>query len=118
MINQKDIFTSSFWEKRRIKDLVSLSHMPRAGVKKHDLALFSLHQMGSCRMGASVQDSVADSSGECWECPGLFIADASAFPTASGNISLLTLGFLSSERSDRYACEPGKCRRPEVPLIG
>ena len=35
-------------------------------------------------MGSSVEDSVADGEGECWECSDLFIADASAFPTASG----------------------------------
>ena len=39
-----------------------------SGVQKHDIALFSLHQMGSCRMGKSVEDSVADGEGECWEC--------------------------------------------------
>ncbi len=35
-------------------------------------------------MGSSVKDSVADGEGECWECADLFVADASAFPTASG----------------------------------
>ena len=47
--------------------------------------MFSLHQMGSCRMGRSVTDSVADGEGECWEVSGLYVADASAFPTASGD---------------------------------
>lgn len=65
-----------------------LSITTGAGVKKHDLALFSLHQMGSCRMGSSIQDSVTDGEGECWECSNLYIADASAFPTASGTILL------------------------------
>lgn len=35
-------------------------------------------------MGDSIENSVADGEGECWECSRLFIADASAFPTASG----------------------------------
>jgi len=42
-------------------------------------------------MGRSVQDSVADGEGECWECANLFIADASAFPTASGGSILLLI---------------------------
>ena len=57
-----------------------------AGVKKMEIAMFSLHQMGSCRMGRSIADSVADGEGECWEVAGLFVADASAFPTASGEV--------------------------------
>ena len=33
---------------------------------------------------------MADGEGECWECANLFIADASAFPTASGRSSQAT----------------------------
>ena len=64
-------------EKRRIAG---------AGVRKMEIAMFSLHQMGSCRMGRSITDSVADGEGECWEVAGLYVADASAFPTASGAV--------------------------------
>lgn len=67
-----------------MRTFVSYKEMLSPGVEKHDIALFSLHQMGSCRMGKSIEDSVADGEGECWECSDLFIADASAFPTASG----------------------------------
>ena len=40
--------------------------------------------MGTCRMGASPDCSVADSKGQCWEVAGLYISDASCFPTSSG----------------------------------
>ena len=44
----------------------------------------SMHQMGTCRMGASPDSSVADAHGQCWDVAGLYIADASCFPTSSG----------------------------------
>ena len=46
--------------------------------------LLSAHQMGSCRIGKDASASAFDANGESWELPGLFVADASAFPTASG----------------------------------
>jgi len=69
---------------------VWVQNVHRQGIVRGDVSIFSLHQMGSCRMGRSVQDSVADGEGECWECANLFIADASAFPTASGVNPMIT----------------------------
>jgi len=46
-----------------------------------------MHQMGSCRMGSSPQNSVTDGQGHCWDVAGLYVADASCFPTASGPVT-------------------------------
>ena len=46
--------------------------------------------MGSARLGASPLDSVADGEGECWDVGGLYVADASAFPTATGVNPMIT----------------------------
>ena len=42
------------------------------------------HQMGSCRMGSDPAEAVADGRGELHDVKGVWIGDASAFPTASG----------------------------------
>jgi choline dehydrogenase-like flavoprotein len=49
-----------------------------------DVTLFTAHQMGTCRMGSDPSDSVADGRGELHDVKGVWIGDASAFPTAPG----------------------------------
>jgi choline dehydrogenase-like flavoprotein len=49
-----------------------------------DVTIFTAHQMGSCRMGSDPSDSVADGRGELHDVRGVWIGDASAFPTAPG----------------------------------
>jgi long-chain-alcohol oxidase len=53
-------------------------------VQKNGMTVFSAHQMGTARMGASAKTSVVDEAGECWHASGLFVADASLFPTSTG----------------------------------
>ncbi|KAF9358391.1 hypothetical protein BGX26_001850 [Mortierella sp. AD094] len=55
----------------------------------------SAHQMGTCRMGTSPNNSVIKPTGETWEVKGLYVSDASAFPTASGVNPMLTTYSLS-----------------------
>ena len=50
--------------------------------------------MGSCRMGSDPSDSVADGHGQLHDTKGVWIGDASAFPTAPGvnpMISIMSL---------------------------
>jgi choline dehydrogenase-like flavoprotein len=49
-----------------------------------DVTAFSAHQLGACRMGSDPAKSVADGRGELHDTEGVWIGDASAFPTASG----------------------------------
>ncbi|MFL5893417.1 MAG: aldehyde dehydrogenase family protein [Solirubrobacterales bacterium] len=58
-------------------------------VTSHSLAprefgIFTAHQMGSCRMGRDPATSVANAQGELHDTGGVWVGDASAFPTASG----------------------------------
>lgn len=57
-----------------------------------DFVMYSAHPMSSCRMGLDPQTSVIDPRGEVHGIPGLYIADASIFPTSIGvNPQLTTM---------------------------
>ncbi len=49
-----------------------------------DITIFTAHQMGTCRFGRDPSDSVADGRGQLHDVEGVWIGDASAFPTAPG----------------------------------
>ncbi|HVF40722.1 MAG TPA: GMC family oxidoreductase N-terminal domain-containing protein [Gemmatimonadaceae bacterium] len=67
------------------------SAVRNARASRNHLGLFSAHQMGTCRMGASPRSAVCDARGEVFGVRGLFIADASAFPGSSGVNPMITI---------------------------
>jgi len=48
------------------------------------------HQMGSNRMSTRQQDGVVDPKGKVWGTEGLYVSDASVFPSASGVNPMVT----------------------------
>jgi len=50
----------------------------------------SAHQMGTCRMGTSPKSSVVDPDCQVWDTEGLYVVDASVFPSASGVNPMVT----------------------------
>ncbi|KAJ5820442.1 hypothetical protein N7474_006033 [Penicillium riverlandense] len=50
----------------------------------------SAHQMGTCRMGKSPKSSVVDPICQVWGTKGLYVVDASVFPSASGVNPMVT----------------------------
>jgi choline dehydrogenase-like flavoprotein len=71
------------------------------GVAPNRLPLFTAHQMGSCRLGMDQRTSVADPYGQVHGAPGLYVADASGFPTASGvnpMLSVMALAYRVAQR--------------------
>ncbi len=65
------------------------------------LDLFTVHLMGTCRMGSDPARSVVDLSGQLWDLPGCYVADASLFPTAVGvnpQVSIMALATRVAER--------------------
>jgi choline dehydrogenase-like flavoprotein len=63
----------------------------RRGIAPNRIGMFSAHQMSTARMGADAGSSVADPDGRIRGVDGLMVADASAFPTASGVNPMLTV---------------------------
>lgn len=65
-----------------------------------DHGTFALHQMGSARMGDDPATSVANPWGELHDTPGVWIGDASAFPTASGTNPMITVMALAHRTAE------------------
>lgn len=72
-------------------------------VKKRDLELFTVHLMGTARMGGRAEASVVDLAGEMWDLPGCYVADASIFPTAIGVNPQVTIMALATRIARRLA---------------
>lgn len=54
------------------------------GLRPNSFALFSAHQMSSCRIGRDTSIGALDPTGETYEVRNLYVADASAMPSATG----------------------------------
>jgi choline dehydrogenase-like flavoprotein len=67
--------------------------------------LFAAHQMGTCRMGTDPETSVADPWGELHDVKGVWIGDASAFPTASGTNPMITTMALAHRNAEAVAAQ-------------
>ncbi|KAJ1552028.1 hypothetical protein HK405_012977 [Cladochytrium tenue] len=70
------------------------------GVRPVRTNLACAHQMGSCRMAATPARGAVDPHGRAFEARGLYVADASLFPTASGVNPMLTTATIAY----RVAC--------------
>lgn len=77
----------------------------RAGFDTGRLTYFSYHQMGSCRMGADPGSSAVGPDNESHEVAGLFVADASTFPTASGVNPMLTVYGIANRAATKISAK-------------
>lgn len=66
-----------------------------------DRPVFSAHQMGTARMGADRDSSVADPDGQLHDTPGVWIGDTSAFPSAVGSNPMFTTMALAHRTASR-----------------
>jgi choline dehydrogenase-like flavoprotein len=54
----------------------------RGRFRARDMRLEAFHPMGTARMGSDPASSVVSPAGEAYDVPGLYVADASIFPTS------------------------------------
>lgn len=68
-----------------------------AGVKLHRLEDqparpgTAMHECGTARMGTSPESSVLDPNNQAWDAPGLYVTDASSFPSQGSQNPTLTI---------------------------
>ena len=83
------------------------ARLERIPLRAGGMTLFTAHQMGSCRMGADPAQSVANPEGELHDTPGVWIGDASAFPTASGTNPMISVMALAHRTAEALADRVG-----------
>jgi choline dehydrogenase-like flavoprotein len=88
-----------------------LHHLESVGNAPPNAVWASAHQMGTCRMGRSQGEGVVDEMGKVWGTGGLFVADASVFPSASGVNPMVTNMAVSDWISRGVAQELGAEKR-------
>jgi choline dehydrogenase-like flavoprotein len=91
---------SNFHVARSVDDLARIEATQRS---RSTIELFTVHMMGTCRMGSRPENSVVNLSGELWDLPGCYVADASLFPTAVGVNPQVTIMALATRVAQRFA---------------
>ena len=78
-----------------------MQEVDRRGYKVGQMGYVSFHQMGSCRMGNDPQTSVIGQDHQAHAAKSLFVADGSAFPSASGVNPMITI-MAMAHRASRF----------------
>lgn len=72
------------------KFMAWIARLKKHGNRTPETPFTSAHQMGTCRMSTSAKSGVVDPRGRVWDTEGLYVADASVFPSASGVNPMVT----------------------------
>ena len=88
-----------------------LARLTPEHIQRRHLDLFSVHLMGTARMGSRPDRSVVDLDGQLWDLPGCYVADASIFPTAIGVNPQITIMALATRLAVRMVEQRAALRR-------
>jgi choline dehydrogenase-like flavoprotein len=69
----------------------------------NQIALYSAHPLGTCRMGENPEESVVNSHGETHDVPGLFVIDGSITCTSLGVNPQMTILALAEKHAEYLA---------------
>ena len=73
------------------------------GIVENDVLITSSHPQGTLRMGSDPRRTVVDSTGEAHAVKGLFVVDASLFPTSIAVPPMLTVAAMADRIARRLA---------------
>jgi choline dehydrogenase-like flavoprotein len=109
----KEIYSPHNTEMRFVNDGKSsfddyLKAVEQRGLEPNDFPLFSAHQMSSCRIGGNASLGAIKPNAETYEIKRLFVADASALPTATGVNPMLSIIGMVHYLSQQIKAELGK----------
>ena len=82
-----------------------LEEVETTGFPSPESVFVSAHQMGTCRMSKVEKEGVVDPKGRVWGTEGLYVADASVFPSASGVNPMVTNMAISDSISRGIAAD-------------
>ncbi|MBF0105511.1 MAG: GMC family oxidoreductase [Deltaproteobacteria bacterium] len=88
---------------RGLQEMHSIDDIPKiyqAGFKPTDVELLTVHVMGTAQMGGDPDRSVINPFGEFHNIKGLYVADASVFPTSIGvnpQVTIMALAMRTAE---------------------
>ena len=95
--------TLPYTQRLVIKCESDLEMIRQRGIVEHEILIASSHPQGTLRMGSNPRKAVVDSYGEAHAVKGLFVADASLFPTSIGVPPMLTIGAMADRIARRLA---------------
>jgi choline dehydrogenase-like flavoprotein len=84
-----------------------LAAMRRANVRAWDLDLSAYHPLGTARMGRDPASSVIDQNHQLHDCPGLYVVDGAAVPSALGVNPQVTIMALATRAAEKIAAALG-----------
>ncbi|MBI5366576.1 MAG: GMC family oxidoreductase [Planctomycetes bacterium] len=90
-----------FVEPEELRSAAEIGKLYAARLGAGDLELFTVHLMGTCRMGADARTSVVNGYGRSHDVRNLYVADASVFPTPIGVNPMETIMMLATRTAER-----------------